>query len=228
MSASRVSRAWRCSSVNIHHDNGHRQSAAAETATILSAMTASRTTLAAARRLAAVVGSGAIAVALGACGASESPHEPASSAPVEESTTSSQSPAETQVAEVNGAQLTAPSNWKVEQGQARVIVSAPKDDRGYSPGFGLLDADVTLAESTDVLASDVMKPGAKRLADVEFGGAKFFHVRERDDTNTIDTYGTVVDGSEVTVAWTFINDMATPKQIDELVNQVMPTFKFKG
>ncbi|NYI79874.1 hypothetical protein BJ988_004522 [Nocardioides panzhihuensis] len=30
------------------------------------------------------------------------------------------------------------------------------------------------------------------------------------------------------MTWTFINDMASPKQIDELVNQVMPSFKFEG
>lgn len=140
-----------------------------------------------------------------------------------------ESPAESQVAEVNGAQLTAPSGWKVEQGQARVIISAPKDDLGYSPGFGLLDADITLSESTQALAANAMKrSGAKRLADVEFGGVTFFHVREGNDKNTFDTYGAVIGESQVTVAWTFINDFASPKQIDELVNQVMPSFKFEG
>ena len=188
-------------------------------------MTASRTGLAA-RSFAAIVGSVVIAVSVSACGGSGDDPDGTASAPAAEE---SASPAESQLAEVNGAQLTAPANWKVEQGQARVIVSAPKDDHGYSPGFGLLDADITLSESTEVLASDVMKqPGAKRLANAKFGGVTFFHVREGDDTNTVDTYGAVVDGSEVTVAWTFINDMASPKQIDELVNQVMPTFKFKG
>lgn len=108
-------------------------------------------------------------------------------------------------------------------------IRAPEDDLGYSPGFGLLDADITLSEDTEALASNAMKQqGAKRLPDVEFGGVTFFHVREGNDTNTFDTFGAVVDGSRVTVVWTFLNDLASPKQIDELVNQVMPSFKFEG
>jgi hypothetical protein len=172
-----------------------------------------------------------LAVALGACGGSgEEPDGTTSSPTAEESATSTESPAESQVAEVNGAQLAAPADWKIEQAQSsRVIISAPKDDLGYSPGFALLDADVTLSENTEALAANTLQqPGAKRLADAEFGGVTFFHVREGNDTNTIDTYGAVIDGSAVTVAWTFLNDLASPKQIDELVNQVMPSFKFEG
>lgn len=192
-------------------------------------MTASRTGLAA-RRLVAIVGSVVLAAVVAACGGSgDEPDATPTSPTVKDSATSAESPAASQVAEVNGAQLTAPAEWKVEQGQARVIVRAPKDDLGYSPGFGLLDADITLSESTQALASNAMKqPGAKRLADVEFGGVTFFHIREGNDTNTFDTYGAVIDGSRVTVAWTFLNDLATSKQIDELVNQVMPSFKFEG
>ncbi|MBG6094183.1 hypothetical protein [Nocardioides luteus] len=134
------------------------------------------------------------------------------------------------MAEVNGAQLSAPAEWRVEPAQSsRMIISAPKDDLGYSPGFALLHANVTLSEDTEALAVNTLKlPGAKRLADAEFGGVTFFHVREGNDTNTIDTYGAVVDGSAVTVTWTFLNDLASPKQIDDLVNQVMPSFKFEG
>ncbi|MEI7055071.1 hypothetical protein WBG06_04580 [Nocardioides sp. CCNWLW239] len=143
---------------------------------------------------------------------------------------STESPAASQVAGVNGAQLSAPADWKVEQAQSsRVMISAPKDDLGYSPGFGLLDASITLSENTEALAANVMKrPGAKRMPDVEYGSVPFFHVREGNDTNTIDTYGAVIDGSRVTVTWTFLNDLANPKQIDELVNQVMPSFKFEA
>jgi hypothetical protein len=192
-------------------------------------MTASRTGLAA-RRFAAIVGSVALATAAGACGGSEDkPVETPSSSSAEEPAPTSDSPAESQVAEKDGAQLEVPAGWEVEQGQSRLIISAPEDDLGYSPGFGLLDASITLSENTEALASNVMKrPGAKRMPDVEFGGVVFFHVREGNDTNTIDTYGTVIDGSRVTVTWTFLNDLASPKQIDELVNQVMPSFKFEG
>lgn len=141
-----------------------------------------------------------------------------------------ESPAAPQLAEENGAQFMAPAGWKVEQAQSsRMIISAPKDDLGYSPGFALLDADITLSEDTEALAASTLKqPGAKRLTDAEFGGVKFFHVREGNDTNTIDTYGAVIDGSAVTVTWTFLNDLANPRQIDELVNQVMPSFRFEG
>lgn len=190
-------------------------------------MSSSRMGLAA-RRFMIVAGSTALAIAIGACGGSGSDNTASPSAAAKGSATSTESSSASQLAEVNGARFTAPAGWEVEQGESRIIISAPEDDLGYSPGFGLLDADITLSEDTQALASSVMKqPGARRLRDVEFGGVRFFHVREGNDTNTIDTYGAVVDGSSVTVTWTFINDMASPKQIDELVNQVMPSFKFE-
>jgi hypothetical protein len=185
----------------------------------------------AARCFVAIVVSGIIAAAVGACGRSGEEPDVASSSPsAEESVTSAQPPAASQVVELKGAQLSAPAGWKVEQAQSsRITISAPKDDLGYSPGFALLDADITLSENTEALAANMLKqPGAKRLTDAEFGGVTFFHVREGNDTNTIDTYGAVIDGSAVTVTWTFLNDLASPKQIDELVNQVMPSFKFEG
>lgn len=183
------------------------------------------------RRFVAIVVSGVVAAAVGACGGSGDEPDGTSSSPAsEESATSTESPAESQVAEVYGAQLADPADWEIEQAQSsRVIISGPKDDLGYSHGFALMDADITLSEKTGApAASTLQQPGAKRLADVELGGVAFFHVREGNDTNTIDTYGAVIDGSAVTVAWMFINDLASPKRIDELVNQVMPSFKFEG
>lgn len=192
-------------------------------------MTASRTGLAA-RRFVAIVGSVVVATVVGACGGSgDEPDGTPSSPTAEESATSSESPAGSQLAQMNGAQFSAPAGWEVEETATRVKIRAPEDDLGYSPGFGLLDADITLSESTEALATNAMEqPGAKRLSDVEFGGVKFFHIREGNGTNTFDTYGAVIDGSRVTVTWTFLNDLASPKQIDELVNQVMPSFKFEG
>jgi hypothetical protein len=179
-----------------------------------------------------LAGSVVIAAALGACGGSDDgPSGTPSSSAAAESPSGEESPSGSQVAEINGAQLEVPAGWEVEEAGARVNISAPEDDLGYSPGLAVFNADVTLADTTEDLATsaiDTAQSGAKRLPDVEFGGVTFFHLREGDDTNTFDTYGAVVDGSEVTVAWTFINDMATPKQIDELVNQVMPSFKFEG
>lgn len=193
-------------------------------------MTASRTGPAA-RRFVAIACTVVLAAVVGACGGSDDePGGTPSSPAAEESTANTESPTESQLAEVNGAQLAAPAEWEVEQAQSsRITISAPKDDLGYSPGFALLDADTTLSENTEALAASTLRqPGAKRLADVEFGGVTFFHVREGNDTNTVDTYGAVIDGSAVTVTWTFLNDLASPKQIDELVNQVMPSFEFEG
>ncbi|NYI79875.1 hypothetical protein [Nocardioides panzhihuensis] len=128
-----------------------------------------------------------LAVAVGACGGSGggSGDVASPSAAAKGSATSTESSSASQLAEVNGARFTAPAGWEVEQGESRILISAPEDDLGYSPGFGLLDADITFSEDTQTLAASVMKqPGARRLRDVEFGGVRFFHVREGNDTNT--------------------------------------------
>ena len=121
-------------------------------------------------------------------------------------------------------------DWTVEQEDGSPIVSAPDDELGYSPGFGILNADITLAENTEELATAATngESGTKRLPNVKFGGVTFFHIRRGNDTNTFDTYGTVIGDSEVTVAWTFINEFANAEQRDELINQAMQTFKFEG
>lgn len=114
------------------------------------------------------------------------------------------------------------------------VIGAPKDADGYSPGFGVFDASLTLAADTDELAETALKilkgskPEAKRLPDVEYGGVTFYHLRSTNDVNSYDEYGAVIGESEASVAWTFINDFASRAQMDELINQVMPTFKFEG
>ncbi|MBG6094182.1 hypothetical protein [Nocardioides luteus] len=137
-------------------------------------------------------------------------------------------------AEVDGAQLSAPAGWTVEMEDGNPIVGAPKDADGYSPGWGILDANMTLAADTDELAVSALKilkgskPDAKRLSDVEYAGVTFYHLRSEDNVNSYDEYGAVIGDSEASVAWTFINDFASREQMDELINQVMPTFKFEG
>ncbi|MER6970385.1 hypothetical protein ABT304_04965 [Nocardioides sp. NPDC000445] len=190
-------------------------------------MTRSRTTCLVAVAVAAGV------LTLTSCGGgSGEPSDPdtagASSSPT--ASESSVEPGTGEVAEINGAQLQPPSGWTVEVEDGSPIVSAPDDELDYSPGFGILNADVTLADNTEELATAATDTAsdAKRLADVKFGGVTFFHIRRSNDTNTYDTYGTVIEDSEVTVAWTFINDLADAKQRDALINQAMSTFKFKG
>ncbi|MEI7055072.1 hypothetical protein WBG06_04585 [Nocardioides sp. CCNWLW239] len=114
------------------------------------------------------------------------------------------------------------------------VIGAPKDADGYSPGFGVLDADMTLSANTDELATTALeilkgsKPDAKRLPDVEYGGVTFYHLRSTNDVNSYDEYGAVIGDSEASVAWTFLNEFASREQMDEMINQVMPTFKFEG
>lgn len=115
-----------------------------------------------------------------------------------------------------------------------MILRAPKDADGYSPGSGIFDADMTLSADTDQLATSALEilkgsmPNAKRLPDVKYAGVTFYHLRSDDDVNSYDEYGAVIGESEASVAWTFINEFATREQIDELINQVMPSFEFEG
>lgn len=114
------------------------------------------------------------------------------------------------------------------------VIGAPEDADGYSPGFGIVDAGTTLAADTDELATTALKilkgskPDATRLPDVKYGGVTFYHLRSTNDVNSYDEYGAVIGDSDASVAWTFINDFASREQMDELINQVMPTFKFEG
>lgn len=197
-------------------------------------MTSSRTR--SGGRLAGIVGSVVTVAVLAGCGsASDDPSktaDPTSSGV--ESTDSAEQPPETQVVEVNGAQLKVPSDWDVTAPSKteRASLSTPADSSGTSYGTGTFNADITLAADTEELASGRLKvagSGAKRLKDVEFGGQKFFHIRElHGGIDSLDTYGTVIEDSEVTIAWAFNAELATREQIDGYINQVMPTFEFVG
>ncbi|MEU4451324.1 hypothetical protein AB0F44_08335 [Nocardioides sp. NPDC023903] len=174
------------------------------------------------------------AVVLGGCGGDpEGTSESATPSPSPtESTAPSEQPGETQAVEVNGAQLEVPADWIVTAPSTseRATLGAPKDASGHSYGSGIFNSDITLADDTEDLAESQSRvaPKAKRLADVTFAGQTFFHFRELEGAESLDTYGTVIDGSEVTVAWGFNSKLATREQIDEYINQVMPSFKFVG
>lgn len=202
-----------------------------EAATTLSGMTASRKGRTA-RRLAALATSVLAAVALSACGGgNDDPSEPPSSSTSATSDAPTEPTGAPQVADQNGAQLSAPANWTVRFDDPYWLIDAPGEN-GSSPGGAVLDADTaSLARNTDELADARMSaagPGAKRLPDVKYGGYTFFHIREKNDTNTFENYGVLIDGRQVSVEWTFTNAFATPKEMDELINHVMPTFKFDG
>ncbi|GGU24382.1 hypothetical protein GCM10007979_23870 [Nocardioides albus] len=189
------------------------------------------------RRLALSAVSIVAAFVLCSCGDADDPSGPeTTSSPSSPEATESQAEpgSEGVVAEVDGAQLTAPDGWTVVMEDGSPVIGAPKDAGGYSPGFGVFDADMTLLANTDELAATALKvlkgsrPDAKRLPDVEFGGVTFYHLRSTNDVNSYDEYGSVIGDSEASVAWTFLNDFASREQIDEMINQVMPTFKFEG
>lgn len=170
--------------------------------------------------------------ALSACGSGgddpSKPPSPSTSTTPDAPTESAVGP---QVADQNGAQLSAPADWNVRFDDPYWLIDAPGED-GSSPGGAVLDADTaSLARNTEELAGarlNAAGPGAKRLPDVKYGGYTFFHIREANDTNTFENYGTFIEGSQVSVEWTFTNAFANQKEIDELINQVMPSFKFEG
>ena len=189
-------------------------------------------------RLATIVVATMIAFTVTSCG-SENDKPSGPDGTVSPSGSPSESPATTGgvggTAELNGAQLQAPSGWQVRTEDGNPILNAPKDADGYSPGSGILDADITLAETTGELAKVSEKTLAsqgyenlERLADTKFGGVTFFHLRGKSGNRSYDQYGTVIDDSQVTIDWNFTVALADRKQADELINQVMPSFKFEG
>ncbi|MFE7223230.1 hypothetical protein ACFU7D_00460 [Nocardioides sp. NPDC057577] len=193
-------------------------------------MTASRTGRMA-RRLTALALSVAATAALSSCGGTDDPSEPPSPSASTTSDAPSESPGGLQTADQNGAQLSAPADWNVRFDDPYWLIDAPGDD-GSSPGGAVLDADTaSLARNTEELAGarlNAAGPGAKRLPDVKYGGYTFFHIRETNDTNTFENFGVLIKGSQVAVEWTFTNAFATQEQIDGLIDEVMPTFKFVG
>ena len=96
----------------------------------------------------------------------------------------------------------------------------------------MFDAEsVSLMGDTEELAASRLKaagPDAKRLPDVKYGGATFFHIREDTPVTAFDTYGAIVDGSEIAVEWTFTKKLANQREINELIGDVMPSFKLKS
>lgn len=183
------------------------------------------------RRLAALATTALAAAVFSGCGGGS--NDPSGSASVSPSATqtTSEAASEPQVADLNGAQLAAPADWKVKFTDPHWIIDPPGDDGG-SPGGAVFDADdAALALDTEELAVSRLKAAGsdgKRLPDVKYGGITFFHIHEETEVNTFESYGALVDGASVSVEWTFIKDLASPEQIDGWIKQLMSTFKFEG
>ncbi|NGN91596.1 hypothetical protein G5C66_02425 [Nocardioides sp. KC13] len=186
------------------------------------------------KSMAALAALAALGVGLTACG-NENPSgtEPTGSGAASPSETTSTEPAsEWKVAELEGMQFKAPPDWSVSlEDGVSYVMGSPKDEQGYRAGRGIFNAGSSLALSLDELATtsrdNVIGDYSKveRLKDVTFGGTTFFHIRGSGEAQTYDLYGALVGDVEVSVAWSFNPDLATQKQIDGWINQVMPTFK---
>lgn len=178
------------------------------------------------------VGSVVLAVAVGACSGSGGDSGGTASPPAssEDSAMSTESPAPS-LAELNGAQFTAPADWKVEFTDPYWIIDPLADDGGSAGGAVFDVDDVSLAEDTEELAVARLKAAGadgERLSDVKYGGVTFYHIQEQTDVNRFDSYGALVDGSQVVLEWTFIKALASPEQIDGWIDQLMSTFRFEG
>lgn len=186
------------------------------------------------KSLAALAALSALAAGLTGCG-SEDPSgtEPTGSGAATTSESASAEPAaDWKVAELEGTQFKAPSDWAVSlEDGVSYVMGSPKDGQGYRAGRGIFNAGSSLALSIDELATasrdNVIGDYSKveRLKDVTFGGTKFFHIRGSGDAQTYDVYGALIGDIEVSVAWSFNPGLATQKQIDGWINQVMSTFK---
>ncbi|MFE7224808.1 hypothetical protein ACFU7D_08505 [Nocardioides sp. NPDC057577] len=170
----------------------------------------------------------------------ESPSAPNGSATASESPTSPSVPSDWQEVSVDAAQLHVPPDWTVEPGGAETVsMVAPKDDLGYSPGFGNLLASnlggggdvATNVETIAGYEKDRLTTGGaahlKRLPDATFNGALFYHFQYEKDRTWNDSYATVTeDGQQqITINWDFNKSDIDRKGADALIAKVMPTFE---
>lgn len=174
---------------------------------------------------------------LTACGSSDDPSEgnTSSSSPSDGPSSSSADPyAGWHTASDDGGQFLVPPDWDVEEGPRGPDLLAPAQREGgvrvgggifgTSPTYDSADAIDNAAEaSLKFIQAGGMK--AERLPDETFGGVRFYHVRGESPTEWYDDYGTVNDSQLITVRWSFNRWMADRKQADEMIDQVMPTFK---
>lgn len=135
----------------------------------------------------------------------------------------------------DGGQFLVPPDWDVEDGPTGIdLLAPPLREGGARTGGGIFASRLTIDSSSAIddageSALKFHKSGGmdkvERLPDVKLGGLRFYHVRGESSAEWLDDYGTVEDGRLITVLWTFNRGMVDRKQTDELIDQVMPTFK---
>lgn len=179
-----------------------------------------------------------LGVTLSACGSGKDPEEGATSSnspTSEQSATSADPNAGWHAAKVEGGQLLVPPEWDVEEGYTGPQLQAPRQrEGGVRVGGGSLGSEITIDSATaiddagDTALAFHKSQGmdkVERLPDVTFGGVKFYHVRGEDSARWLDAYGTVNEGQLISILWTFNRGLVDRKETDEMLNQVMPTFK---
>lgn len=148
-------------------------------------------------------------------------------------------PAGWKAATVNGVgRFSVPPQWDLKSSRNMWSIGMSKDEIGIVPGFATYSVSpgvggtvksnvawlgkervhgVTLGGGKDV----------KRLPDVSFAGAPFYHVRYGGDGMVHDDYGTsTLDGGKtISIAWSTYPDTITRKQADQIITQVMSTFQ---
>lgn len=189
-----------------------------------------------------------LALATAACGAENGPDtdpttgkssDTAQADPTAGGSTEPDVPADWQVASVDVAQLQIPPDWALSSNadQAQTM-SAPKDEIGIVPGSGNILAgpnpvDGDSAEHVDELGDLREESLAKELKSIKrlpnetINGSVFFHIQGDDGNNWRDAYGTITPGGgdRVTITWDFNKTDIDRKGADELIAQVMATYK---
>lgn len=185
----------------------------------------------------AVAGAALLGLTLSACGSAEGPDDGAtsSSSPSNGQSSGSADPnAGWHTASDDGGAFLVPPDWEVlDAATGQTLQAPPQRDGGVSVGGGIFASRVTI-ESDDAIDSAAKTAAAfhkrgglkvERRPDVTLGGVTFYHVRGESSAEWLDDYGTVKDGRLITVLWTFNRGLVDRKQTDEMLNQVMQTFK---
>lgn len=147
-------------------------------------------------------------------------------------------PSDWQTASAGAAQLQVPPEWTVTSGgDDAQSMRAPKDEIGISPGFGNIQANVYRTEGTEEELEELAKlhekdlskdlTNLKRLPNETINGALFFHFRGETENKWQDVYGTLAPeaAEQVTVTWDFNKSDIDRKGAEELIAEIMPTYK---
>lgn len=164
---------------------------------------------------------------------------PSESAPPSSTPTAATVPAGWRVAAVDGvAQFAVPPRWDLKSSRNMWSIGIAKDQLGIPPGFATYSVSPGIGGDVKSYVASLGKEhvhgvtvggakGVKRLPDVTFAGSLFYHIQYGGDGMVHDDYGTTtLDGTKViSIGWSTYPDTITRKQADQIINQVMATFK---